>query len=67
MVRNRILVAGVAVAVVVIWLVGAAITRFSLEQMAYLAPVAVVVVGLTIGVVLVWVKIVSQAMRDRHS
>ncbi len=65
--RNRLLVAGVAVAVVVIWLVGAAITRFSLEQMAYLAPVAVVVVGLTIGVVLVWVKIVSQAMRDRHS
>jgi uncharacterized membrane protein len=67
MVRNRLLVAAVAVAVVVIWLVGAAITRFSLEQMAYLAPVAVVVVGLTIGVVLVWVKIVSQAMRDRHS
>jgi hypothetical protein len=64
--RNRLLVAGVAVAVVVIWLVGAAITRFSLEQMAYLAPVAVVVVGLTIGVVLVWVKIVSQALRDRH-
>lgn len=67
MMRNRLLLPGVAVAVVVIWLVGAAITRFSLEQMAYLAPVAVVVVGLTIGVVLLWVKIASQAIRDRHS
>jgi hypothetical protein len=65
--RNRLLLPGVAVAVIVIWLVGAAITRFSLEQMAYLAPVAVVVVGLTIGVVLLWVKIASQAIRDRHS
>ena len=37
-------------AVLVIWVVGAAITKFSLEQMALLAPVAVVVVGATIGV-----------------
>jgi uncharacterized membrane protein len=66
MTRNRYLVPGVVVAVIVIWVVGAAITRFSFEQMAYLAPVAVVVVGLTIGVVLVWVKIVSQAIRDRR-
>jgi hypothetical protein len=67
MMRNRLLLPGVVVAVIVIWLVGAAITRFNLEQMAYLAPVAVVVVGLTIGVVLLWVKIASQAIRDRHS
>ena len=66
MTRNRFLVPGVVAAVIVIWVVGAAITRFSFEQMAYLAPVAVVVVGLTIGVVLVWVKIVSQALRDRR-
>ena len=32
-------------AVLVIWLVGAAVTKYSLEQMAYLAPIAVVVVG----------------------
>jgi hypothetical protein len=48
-------------AVLVIWLVGAAVTRYSLEQMAYLAPVAVVVVGVTIGVVLFWVKVVRES------
>lgn len=47
--------------VLLIWLVGAAVTRYSLEQMAYLAPVAVVVVGATIGLVLFWIK----AIRDR--
>ena len=41
-------------AVIVIWLVGAAVTKYSLEQMAYLAPVAVVVVGATVGLVLLW-------------
>ncbi len=34
--------------VLVIWVVGAAVTKYSLEQMAYLAPIAVVVVGATI-------------------
>jgi hypothetical protein len=67
MTRNRLLVPGVVVVVIIIWVVGAAITRFSLEQMAYLAPVAVVVVGLTIGVVLLWVRIASQSIRDRRS
>ena len=33
--------------VLVIWLVGAAVTKYTLEQMAFLAPVAVVVVGAT--------------------
>ena len=56
----------VAVAVVVIWLVGAAVTRYDLAEMAYLAPIAVVAVGLTIGVLLLWVKIVLQLIRERH-
>ena len=63
--RNPRVVAGVVVAVLVVWLVGAAVTRFDVVQMAFLAPVAVVVVGLTIGVVLLWVKIAAQAIR-RH-
>jgi uncharacterized membrane protein len=58
---------GVAAAVLLVWLVGAAVTRYDLEQMAYLAPVAVVVVGATIGVVLLWVKIVIGAVRERRS
>ena len=46
--------------VLVIWLVGAAVTKYTLEQMAFLAPVAVVVVGATIGIVMLWVKIIRE-------
>ncbi len=53
-------------AVLAIWLVGAAVTKYSLEQMAFYAPIAVVVVGLTIGLVLLWVKIVLDSLRARR-
>ena len=54
-------------AVLVIWVVGSVVTKFSLEQMALLAPVAVVVVGATIGVVMLWVKIIRQSRSDRRA
>lgn len=53
-------------AVLAIWLVGAAVTRYSLEQMAYFAPIAVVVVGATAAVVMVWVKVIVQLRRERR-
>jgi hypothetical protein len=55
-----------AVVVLAIWLVGAAVTKYSLEQMAFVAPVAVVVVGATIGIVLLWVKVVTDSLRRRR-
>ena len=55
-----------AVVVLVIWLVGAAVTKYSIEQMAYYTPIAVVVVGATIGLVLLWVKVVSDSLRRRR-
>jgi hypothetical protein len=55
-----------AVAVLAVWLVGAAVTKYSLEQMAYVTPIAVVVVGATIGLVLLWVKIVLDSLRRRR-
>ncbi len=55
------------VVVLAIWLVGAAVTRYTLAQMAYLAPVAVVVVGATIGIVMLWVKIIRQSRDDRRA
>ena len=55
-----------AVVVLAIWLVGAAVTKYSLEQMAYVTPIAVVVVGATIGIVLLWVKVVSDSLRRRR-
>jgi len=65
-VNRALLWAVMAVAVIVIWLVGAAVTRFSLEQMAYLAPLAVVVVGATAGLVVLWVKVVVDSLRRRR-
>lgn len=47
--------------VLVIWVVGAAITKYSLAQMAYLAPIAVVVVGAQVGLVMLWVKVVRDS------
>jgi uncharacterized membrane protein len=65
-VNRRALWAGMTVLVVVIWLVGAAVTRFDLETMAYLAPLAVVVLGATVGLVVLWVKVVVDSLRRRR-
>jgi hypothetical protein len=64
--ESRRLWVAVALAVLAIWLVGAAVTRYSLEQMAYFAPIAVVVVGATVGIVLLWVKVVVDSLRRRR-
>ena len=64
--NDRRLWAVMAVAVVAIWLVGAAVTKYSLEQMAYYAPIAVLVLGATVGLVLLWVKIVLDSLRRRR-
>jgi len=65
-VKNRALVIGVVVAVLAIWLVGTAVTKYSLEQMAFFAPIAVCVIGATAAVVLLWVKVVLQLRRERR-
>ncbi len=64
--KNRGVVIGVVGAVLAIWLVGAAVTKYSLEQMAFFAPLAVCVIGATVAVVLLWVKIVLQLRRERR-
>lgn len=53
-------------AILAIWLVGAAITKYTLEEMAFVTPLAVVVVGATIGIVLLWVKVVHDSLRRRR-
>jgi len=60
------LVVVMIVVVLAIWLVGAAVTRYSLERMAYYTPIAVVVVGATVGLVLLWVKIILDSLRRRR-
>ena len=64
--KNPRLVVGAIVAVLVIWLGGAAVTKYSVEQMAYFAPIAVCVLGATAAVVMVWVKIILQLRRERR-
>ena len=54
-----------ALVVLAIWLGGAAATKYSLEQMAFVTPIAVVVVGATVGIVLLWVKVVVDSIRRR--
>ena len=64
---NRKLVAVMVVLVLTIWLVGAAVTKYSLEQMAYFAPIAVCVVGATVAVVMIWIKVLLQLRRERKA
>jgi hypothetical protein len=64
--RDHRLLIGTIAAVLVIWLGGAAVTRYSVEQMAYFAPIAVAVVGATAAIVLLWVKIVLQLRDERR-
>jgi uncharacterized membrane protein YeaQ/YmgE (transglycosylase-associated protein family) len=65
-VKNRRLVIGMIGAVLAIWLVGAAVTKYSIEQMAYFAPIAVCVIGATVAVVMLWVKVILQLRRERR-
>ena len=64
--KDRRLVALMILAVVAIWLVGAAVTKYSVEQMAFFAPIAVCVIGATVAVVMLWVKVVLQLRRERR-
>lgn len=52
--------------VLAIWLAGAAVTKYSLEQMAYLTPIAVAVVGATVALAVLWVKVVRDSLRRRR-
>ena len=64
--KDRRLVVGMIAAVLAIWLVGAAVTKYTVEQMAYFAPIAVCVLGATAAVVMLWVKVVMQVRRERR-
>jgi hypothetical protein len=66
MTQNPRIVALAVVAVLLVWVIGAAVTRFSLTQMAFLAPVATLVVGATAGILLLWVKVARDSLRGRR-
>lgn len=51
--------------VLVVWLVGTWVTKYSLEEMAVFTPIAVAALGALAGVILLWVKIVRESLRRR--
>ena len=53
------------VVVLAIWLLGAWVTKYSLEEMALFTPLAVIAVGGLAGVILIWVKVVRDSLRRR--
>ena len=65
-VKDRRIWAVMIVVVAAVWLVGAAVTKYTLEQMAFVTPIAMVVVGASIGIVLLWVKVVLDSVRRRR-
>jgi len=53
------------VVVLVVWLVGTWVTKFSLSEMAIFTPVAMLALGAFAGAILLWVKIVRESVRRR--
>ena len=53
------------VLVLLVWLVGTWVTKFSYSEMAVFTPVAVLALGAFVGVILLWVKIVRESVRRR--
>ena len=52
--------------VLTVWLVGTWVTKFSLSEMAVYTPVAMLAIGAFVGVILLWVKIIRDSLRDRR-
>lgn len=51
------------VVVLVVWLVGTWVTKYSLSEMAVYTPIAMLALGAFAGVILLWVKIVLDSRR----
>ncbi len=53
-------------AVLAVWLLGTWITKYSLEEMAILTPIAVVALGALAAIVLLWTKVIRDSLRRRR-
>jgi amino acid transporter len=65
-VERRLVIPMIAV-VLVVWLLGTWVTKYSLEEMAVFTPIAIAALGAFIAIVLLWVKIVRESLRSRHT
>jgi len=64
---QRRLIVVMIVVVLAIWLLGTWVTKFSLGEMAIYTPIAVLALGALAGIVLLWVKIVTESLRRRRT
>ena len=62
---DRKLALPMIVFVLLVWLVGTWVTKFTLSEMAVFTPLAVLAIGAFVGVILLWVKIVRESVRRR--
>jgi hypothetical protein len=53
--------------VLVVWLVGTWVTKYSYSEMAVFTPIAIAALGLLAGVILLWIKIVRDSLRARRA
>ena len=58
----RVLLPMVAV-VLTVWLVGTWVTKYSLGEMALLAPIAIAALGALAAIILLWAKVIRDSMR----
>jgi hypothetical protein len=58
----RVLLPAIAV-VLTVWLVGTWVTKYSLGEMALLAPIAIAALGALAAVVLLWAKVIRDSLR----
>ena len=64
---ERRLVIPMIFVVLAVWLLGTWVTKYSLEEMAVYAPIAIIALGAFIGIILLWVKIVRDSLRSRRT
>ena len=64
---DKRLVIPMIVVVLVVWLVGTWVTKYSASEMAFFTPIAVAALGLLAGVILLWVKVIRDSLRARRT
>ncbi len=52
--------------VLVVWLLGTWVTKYSLEEMALLTPIAIAALGALAAVLLLWAKVIRDSLRRRR-
>ncbi len=52
--------------VLTVWLVGTWVTKYSLEEMALLAPIAIAALGALAAIILLWAKVIRDSLRRRR-